>query len=134
MKKARLSSILWTMTLLCWGLWFSPAALSGEEAPFHERLNALYVRSQKMVEHGRHGHTGELVEHAKTVARDSDALIGWLEANKRSRTQVTMNLIAAKESAAEAVRTGEARQERLALLAARKAFFQIKRARQQMEK
>ncbi len=138
MKKVASSIIVRAMLLLWGGLWLPVAAVLGEEPPLRERLNALYARSQKMVEHGRHGHIGELTDHAKAVVRDSSALIDRMETNaepgKQALTRMTMELIAAKESATEAVRAGEARQKRLALLAARKAFFQIKRARQQMEK
>jgi hypothetical protein len=133
------SSILVRAIVLFWGaLWLPAAAVWGEEPPLQERLNALYTRSQKMVEHGQHGHTGALTDHARAVVRDSTALIDRMETkaepNKQALTRVTMALIAAKESATAAVRAGEVRQKRLALLAARKAFFQIKRARQQMEK
>jgi hypothetical protein len=137
-KKRRSSMFIRTLLLLWGGLMLSAVAVLGEELPLHEKVDALYARSQKMVEHGRHGHTGELVDHAKVVMRDLGALIDGMEANKGANkpafTRVTMELMAAKASAAEAVRAGEARQKKVALLAARKAFFQIKRARQHMEK
>jgi len=99
------------------------------------RFEQVQRLAQQMVEHGRHGHTAEIVQYANEMIRQMEQLVaavGALDAvvpPKKRQAMLQTVLRLAMGDATAAARLGEAHDPRAAMAAARRAAFQIKRAR-----
>ncbi len=88
--------------------------------------------AQEMVDHGREGHTGEIVERGRLMMEqtvEALAALKKISAGRPAFREVTRRLTLAKSAAQEAIRFGKEDRIGLALGAARRALSEARRAR-----
>ena len=117
-------------------LWIEIAAAGSVDPTIRQRFEQVQRLAQQMVEHGRHGHTAEIAKYANEMIQQTEPLVVMVGAtqmtavrSRRQRAMLQAALQLAMEEATAAARLGEARNPPAAMAAARRAAFQIKRAR-----
>ena len=117
-------------------LWLEIAAAGSVDPTIRQQFEQVQRLAQQMVAHGRHGHTAEIAKYANEMIQQTEPLVLMVGATQmtavRSRKQRAMlqaALQSAMGEATAAARLGEAHNPRAAMAAARRAAFQIKRAR-----
>ena len=132
--------VLWMGIATAGGAGAGDAGTGGVDPTLRQRLEQLHRLAQQMVEHGRHGHTAEIVKYADEMIRQTEPLVAVVGAADaavvRPQKQWAMlqaALQSAMKQATAAARLGETGNPRAAMAAARQAAFQIKHARMQWE-
>lgn len=122
-------------------LWVGIAAAANVDLAIRQRFEQVQRLAQQMVAHGRHGHTAEIAKYADEMIQQTEPLVvvaGKMQTpavrSRKERAMIQAALQSAIEEATAAARLGEARNPRAAMAAARRAAFQIKRARVAWEK
>lgn len=118
-----------------------PFPAVAEEDPLgaiRQLSNEIYRLSQEMITHGSEGHSHEIVSHGQEMIQRTETLIRDVEASpvpavKEKKKPLLASLRATLKKAKEAVRLGEQEKVGPALDAARKASFQAKQTRQQIQ-
>ena len=117
-------------------LWIEIAAAGSVDPAIRQQFEQVQRLAQQMVAHGRHGHTAEIAKYANEMIQQTEPLMVMVGAtqmtavrSRRQRAMLQAALQSAMEEATAAARLGEARNPRAAMAAARRAAFQIKRAR-----
>jgi hypothetical protein len=136
--QSRLLTIL-TIILFSFLLIHPPVLVAEEELHLIRQLsNEIYRLSQEMITHGSEGHAHEIVSYGQEMVRRTEALIGEVGSNpspklKEKKKPILASLKETLNQAKKAVRLGEEEKTGPAIDAARKASFQAKQLRQQIQ-
>lgn len=134
-----MQSPLW-ITLLFSFLLVPPPVLVAEEElhSIRQLSNEIYRLSQEMITHGKEGHAHEIVSYGQEMIRRTEALIQEVESSPSAKlTEKKKPILASLKEilsqAKKAVQLGEEEQTGPALNTARKASFQAKQLRREIQ-
>jgi predicted translin family RNA/ssDNA-binding protein len=121
-------------------LFSSTSARSADNSlrAFRQLSNEIYRYSQDMVFHGSEGHADEIVSYGKKMIERAEKLMRQVDADPPTKTKnekekmmaLIKNIV---KKANEAVELAEQRKTDAAIAASRKASFQAKQLRQQLQ-
>lgn len=105
---------------------------------FRQLSNEIYRFSQDMIFHGSEGHADEIVNYGKKMIERAEKLMKEVEARSPAKTKVEKEKMKASlknilQKGNEAVQLAEQSKTAAAVAAARKASFQAKQLRQQLQ-
>jgi hypothetical protein len=118
---------------------FSTTLARGEETALKDkqfvqtvdqRAEEMLMEAESMVEHGREGHTEEVVAHGKKMIREVEGLIKEVKQKKGEGEAALPQLEQTLKAGKEAVREGEAGHHSDALTAAREALHHARLGRE----
>lgn len=116
---------------------FSATALGEGKGPPHTKpieqlADEMFRRAESMVEHGREGHTDEIVKFGKKMLQDAEGLMKSLQKNGEKEDPVLPYLDKAIHAGQTAVQEGEGGNHRAALTAARTALRYARLTRERL--
>jgi len=127
------------LLVLCLALFWAPAEASEDALHSIRQLaNQIYISAQDMVSHGEEGHAHEIVSYGKKMIERGEMLLDAVSKSDTSQLRekkagLSENIQAMLKKTKEAVALGEAHETAAAMIAARKALFQAKQARQKLQ-
>ncbi|HET6371215.1 MAG TPA: small metal-binding protein SmbP [Nitrospiria bacterium] len=95
-----------------------------------QRADEMLSEAELMVEHGREGHTEEVVAHGKKMIGNVEGLIKEVKRNKGEEATALPQLEQTLKAGKEAVQEGEAGHQSNALVAAREALHHARLGRE----
>jgi predicted translin family RNA/ssDNA-binding protein len=105
---------------------------------FRQLSNEIYRYAQDMIFHGSEGHADEIVSYGKKMIERAEKLMREVEAHpplkaKSEKVKMIASLKNILQKANEAVELAEQNKTAAAVAASRKASFQAKQLRQQLQ-
>lgn len=134
-----LLSLPWVLSGLAAWAAGDPLRVEDPLRSIRQLSDEVYRISQEMVEHGADGHTDEIGLYAGKMTAKTESLIQAIESSadpklKPLKKKILVPLKNALKKAKEAARLSGQNKALPALDAARKASFQAKRSRQEIQK